>query len=573
MTKRITAVILAFVLITGISIFANPRNANAVQQQSTSIRFVVGNPMFTVNGVQQQSVDGVPPFIDPATDRTMIPLRTLANAMGAQTGWDDNTRIATVFLQGRQVSVPLDVALPEGMGVPMVVNDRTFVPIRFVTETLGANIHWDPVARAVYVAHVPGLGPGQGHVPIAPPGALPIETSSPFEARVLELTNHHRVQHGLQPVIWNESLAQEARVHSRDMATNNFYAHQGSDGLSPMQRIQYHVPNMQFVAENIFAGSDSADRAMEVWMASPDHRDNILNPHATHVGVGFDHAPGSQFVFYVTQKFGREGAPAPTPTPAPEATPTPTVTPTPSPGNFNTVTSFEDEVRRLLNEMRRDDNRNRSNLTHSTAVRNYARNRSRDMERRRDSYSPLSQSNMRSRLRTYTYEFENGRLHENVYRGRNITPREVADAMWASRTTRDYLTDPRITHIAVGADFSGTGSDRMIYVTVVLGERDPANDRTVTVQGSRLDSGTGSNRSGQGNYTPGTRVDIRAGDDISHTSGQANGRYFAHWSVTQGGASLNNSNNRNTHFTMPSNNVTVRAYWRTTPGALATSGW
>jgi hypothetical protein len=37
------------------------------------------------------------------------------------------------------------------MGMPMIVNDRTFVPLRYVSEILGADIHWDEANRAVYV--------------------------------------------------------------------------------------------------------------------------------------------------------------------------------------------------------------------------------------------------------------------------------------------------------------------------------------------------------------------------------------------------------------------------------------
>jgi DUF2075 family protein len=37
------------------------------------------------------------------------------------------------------------------MGTPAIVGGRTFVPLRYVSVVLGADVHWDEVNRAVYV--------------------------------------------------------------------------------------------------------------------------------------------------------------------------------------------------------------------------------------------------------------------------------------------------------------------------------------------------------------------------------------------------------------------------------------
>ena len=113
------------------------------------LRLDVGSYTFTHNGNTRQS--DATPFIDPAYDRLMVPLRLIAEAMGADVAWQHDTRSVIISSGATQVSLTIGVALPNGMGVPVIVNDRTFVPIRYVTEILGGDVTWDDANRAVYV--------------------------------------------------------------------------------------------------------------------------------------------------------------------------------------------------------------------------------------------------------------------------------------------------------------------------------------------------------------------------------------------------------------------------------------
>ena len=115
----------------------------------TVVRLAIGDASYTVNGM---AVAGeIAPFIDPATNRTMVPLRLIAEALGAQVGWIEETRTVTIAANGRFLSLELDTPLPGDMGTAMIVNDRTFVPVAYVAEMLGATVRWDGDARAVYV--------------------------------------------------------------------------------------------------------------------------------------------------------------------------------------------------------------------------------------------------------------------------------------------------------------------------------------------------------------------------------------------------------------------------------------
>src|SRR5687768_3081814 len=52
-----------------------------------------------------------------------------------------------------------------------------------------------------------------------------------LERQAFDLLNQRRIENGLQPVIWSDEVAKVARIHSQNMANNNFYSHQGLDGL------------------------------------------------------------------------------------------------------------------------------------------------------------------------------------------------------------------------------------------------------------------------------------------------------------------------------------------------------
>ena len=110
----------------------------------------------TVNGSRIAS--DVKPYID-SNDRTMVPIRFIAEALGSEVGWDQETREVTVkrrenavcLWAGKQYytvngkSKTMDtvpVILPPG---------RTMVPVRFVAEALGCTVNWDSAARTVII--------------------------------------------------------------------------------------------------------------------------------------------------------------------------------------------------------------------------------------------------------------------------------------------------------------------------------------------------------------------------------------------------------------------------------------
>jgi|GEM_PF-2585421 len=117
----------------------------------TVLRFVIGDTIYTRNGVAQPALD-VAPFIDAAAARTMVPIRAVSEGLGATVTWNRETRNVTIIRGDVTLVINVDSELPDGMGTPTIIDGRTFVPLAYVSEQLGATVDWDGTAQAVYVS-------------------------------------------------------------------------------------------------------------------------------------------------------------------------------------------------------------------------------------------------------------------------------------------------------------------------------------------------------------------------------------------------------------------------------------
>ncbi len=147
--------------------------------------------------------------------------------------------------------------------------------------------------------------------PCATAGAFYPPENLAFEQAVIDRHNAERANLGLPPLALSDELTQAARRHSRDMASNNFFSHTGSDGSAPWERMTGACYDWATAGENIAAGYTSPDAVMAGWMASAGHRTNILNANFRDIGVGYTYGANSTFGRYWTVDFGtRQGAAA-----------------------------------------------------------------------------------------------------------------------------------------------------------------------------------------------------------------------------------------------------------------------
>ncbi|HQU85794.1 MAG TPA: CAP domain-containing protein [Pyrinomonadaceae bacterium] len=126
-----------------------------------------------------------------------------------------------------------------------------------------------------------------------------------FERQVFDLINQKRREFGLKPLVWNESTARVARMHSENMATYNFFGHRGLDGKAVSGRADsIGLTKWRGIGENI-ASLRGYQKPMEqvitCWMNSPGHRENLLREKWRESGVGISR--GSDGTYYFTQVF------------------------------------------------------------------------------------------------------------------------------------------------------------------------------------------------------------------------------------------------------------------------------
>ncbi len=109
--------------------------------------------------------------------------------------------------------------------------------------------------------------------------------SAGYSSQIESMINAERANAGLPALTVNAQLAAAAQGHSADMACNNMISHTGSDGSSVHSRIAATGYFPSYSEEIIYAGG-SPETAMAWWMSDKIHRDAILNPNTTEMGVG-----------------------------------------------------------------------------------------------------------------------------------------------------------------------------------------------------------------------------------------------------------------------------------------------
>lgn len=119
---------------------------------SRVISMFVNKKEYSLNGTPMQM--DVAPFIKDS--RTLIPLRFVAEAIGGNVDWNSELREVTIAYNGMTLQLPVGKKTMVVNGQPkemdtaaLVKNDRTFVPIRFVAEALGLSIGYDDKTREV----------------------------------------------------------------------------------------------------------------------------------------------------------------------------------------------------------------------------------------------------------------------------------------------------------------------------------------------------------------------------------------------------------------------------------------
>ncbi|WIM93675.1 CAP domain-containing protein [Actinoplanes oblitus] len=109
---------------------------------------------------------------------------------------------------------------------------------------------------------------------------------APVQQQILALVNRYRERAGCRPVTIDRRLIDAANRHAADMARRDYFEHASPNGDRAGERVSEAGYSWRWYGENIARGQDSPWEAMDGWMNSPEHRENILDCKLDQMGVG-----------------------------------------------------------------------------------------------------------------------------------------------------------------------------------------------------------------------------------------------------------------------------------------------
>jgi uncharacterized protein YkwD/uncharacterized protein YraI len=124
------------------------------------------------------------------------------------------------------------------------------------------------------------------------------------EMRFLDLLNEYRGQQGLSPLALSQALSEAAEFHSADMAARGYFDHTMADGTTVEQNLRNFGYRDGTFGENILAGTEGADGALETWRNSASHDANMRRGAFEAIGIGRVNDPSSPYGWYWTTIFG-----------------------------------------------------------------------------------------------------------------------------------------------------------------------------------------------------------------------------------------------------------------------------
>jgi len=117
------------------------------------------------------------------------------------------------------------------------------------------------------------------------PDGIQLSPDPVAERQLFDLVNEERTQHGVAALEWDEHLIPVARAHSQEMFALKYFSHDSPVAGSPFDRLKAAGITYSRAGENL-AYAQSVSVAHRALMDSPGHRENILRPEFTYIGIG-----------------------------------------------------------------------------------------------------------------------------------------------------------------------------------------------------------------------------------------------------------------------------------------------
>ncbi len=104
------------------------------------------------------------------------------------------------------------------------------------------------------------------------------------EQKTLELINEYRKKNGLEELKPYSKLQEIAKLKAEDLVHNKYFAHISPTLGTPFEMLKNNEVNYKIAGENL-AGSTTPEKAVEAWIESTSHRENILEEKFEYTGI------------------------------------------------------------------------------------------------------------------------------------------------------------------------------------------------------------------------------------------------------------------------------------------------
>ena len=262
--KRLFCIILA--VLCGMAAPASAAPVNGQDNTPRLITLVIGSPMITVNEVEQRlDAEGTVPFIE--NGRTLVPLRAIFEALSAKVEWDPETQTVTGTRGGAVILLTIgsSTAYKNGEEIrldtaPRIVNGRTMVPLRFIAESLGAEVKWIGETQTIVISQT-AVPTGSGR--FIQLGGVRITVGDSLASVRSKLGDADRIDPSLWDFVWhvyNSDYSRFVMVGIKDDAVAAVYTN--SKG---------------FAAHHVKYGDVDANNTSVTNMITPDSTNSIVH--------------------------------------------------------------------------------------------------------------------------------------------------------------------------------------------------------------------------------------------------------------------------------------------------------
>ncbi|MBI1952336.1 CAP domain-containing protein [Candidatus Saccharibacteria bacterium] len=171
-------------------------------------------------------------------------------------------------------------------------HDHPFKPRKVNRRTFN-QVYWPYLPVILVIGCLLALGLGQSSFQTAlkhPTRQVLAYASSMQDQALLRDTNAQRSLANVPTLSESTELDRAAQAKAQDMALRNYWSHNTPDGNPPWIFVTGQNYNYQKLGENLAAGFDNEQSAINGWMASEHHKDNLLDPSFSQVGFGVAHS-------------------------------------------------------------------------------------------------------------------------------------------------------------------------------------------------------------------------------------------------------------------------------------------